>query len=179
MITRGECKDCNKERYIVNKKYYLCDDCNYKRMHSGLSKQEVAQSKAPKERKIKKYYIKPKKKEIKIKSALSELKTYKELEAIHNDEYFCKGCGISYPGLDKSHILSVGQRKDMELIGDNIQLMCRKCHMDWESWNIERMIKLHCFKENLEFIRQYDQETYNKLCTKLEEYQNNYFLKDI
>jgi len=177
MITRDVCKGCDKERFIVNKKYCLCDDCNYKRTHKGQSKHEVAQGKAPKEREVKKYYIKPKKSEIKVKSALSELKTQIELEAVQNDEYFCNGCGVSYPGLDKSHILSVGQRKDLELFKENIQLMCRTCHMKWESWNIQQMITLHCFERNLEFIKEWDIETYNKLTTKLAEHKNNYFLK--
>ncbi len=32
---------CGKLSLIVNKKYYLCDECNFKRLHNGKSKQEV------------------------------------------------------------------------------------------------------------------------------------------
>lgn len=42
-LTVGICKgeDCGKEALIVNKKYYLCEDCNFKRTHKGKSKQDV------------------------------------------------------------------------------------------------------------------------------------------
>lgn len=33
--------DCGKLLPIVNKKYYLCEDCNFKRTHDGKSKQQV------------------------------------------------------------------------------------------------------------------------------------------
>lgn len=38
-ICRGE--GCGKLAFIVNKKYCLCDECNYKRLHGGRSKQDV------------------------------------------------------------------------------------------------------------------------------------------
>lgn len=107
-------------------------------------------------------------KESSIKKKLSLLKREIELEAVQNNEYYCKGCGKSYPGLDKSHILSVGQYKHLELVKENIQLMCRKDHKIWESGNIELMIKLNCFNDNLLFIKQHDLIAYNKLLTKLE-----------
>lgn len=39
METIEKCKCGSK--YIVNKKYGLCDDCNYARLHNGRSKREV------------------------------------------------------------------------------------------------------------------------------------------
>lgn len=106
-----------------------------------------------------------------IKKQLSTLKKEIELEAIQENRYFCCGCGTSYPGLDKSHILSVGQFKKYELLKPNIQLMCRNCHVLWESGEIQEKIRLHCFVENMLFIVKYEPVVYNKLITKIEEYQ--------
>jgi hypothetical protein len=38
-ICQGE--GCSKLTYIVNKKYCLCDECNYKRLHNGKPKDQV------------------------------------------------------------------------------------------------------------------------------------------
>lgn len=116
-------------------------------------------------------------KERNIKKNLSDLKREIELEAIQNGTYYCQGCGCSYPGLDKSHILSIGQYKHMELVKENIQLLCRKDHMIWESGDIEQMINLNCFESNLAFIKIWDLDAYQRLLTKKEEYENNYFKK--
>ncbi len=111
------------------------------------------------------------KKEARVKSALSVLKTSIELEAVQINEYYCRGCGHSHPGLDKSHILSVGRYKALELVKENIQLMCRECHKIWESGTIEEQMRLHCFADNLVFIFFYDEESFNKFLTRIEEYQ--------
>lgn len=38
------CKEC-PSKYVVNKKYELCDNCNFRRLHNGMSKQEVEREK--------------------------------------------------------------------------------------------------------------------------------------
>lgn len=171
------CSKCHKDKPIVNKKYNLCDDCNYERLHRGQSKGEVYSARAA--LRLKKVYqlkrsTKPIRQQTKgeqiIKGKLSTVKTNIELEAVQNDLYYCKGCGYSHPGLDKSHILSVKQRKDLELEKENIDLLCRECHMDWESWDILRMGNLNCFERYVEYISRMDNETYNKITTKIEEY---------
>ena len=115
-------------------------------------------------------------KESGIKSQLSIVKRNIELEAVQNNEYYCKGCGCSHIGLDKSHILSVGQFKHLELVKENIQLLCRDCHKIWESSPIEQQLKLHCFIDNIIFIYFYDKTTYNKFITRIKEYKT--FLLD-
>jgi DNA-directed RNA polymerase subunit RPC12/RpoP len=40
-LIRDICSVCGALLPIVNKKYYVCDECNFKRLHNGKSKEEV------------------------------------------------------------------------------------------------------------------------------------------
>lgn len=162
------CVQCNKKP-IVNKKYKICDDCNYFRLH-GKTKFEVAVEKES--RKVKKsYYIKRTTvKNLENKKELSKVKVEFEEHKVLNNEYYCEGCGNAPGGLDKSHILSIKQREDLQLDKKNLNLFCRDCHLDWESNDIERMVNLNCFESNLKYIKENDIIRYNKLITKIEEY---------
>lgn len=135
----------------------------------------IRQSKAPVTKKVVKRVKPQTTEEAIIKAALSKLKKEIELEAVQNNEYYCAGCGKSYVGLDKSHILAVGYIKDLELCKENIQLMCRLCHAIWESMDIALMVKLNCFDSNLAFIKEHDTLMYNKLQRKSDEYRHRYF----
>lgn len=175
------CSKCNQDKPIVNKKHNLCDDCNFMRLHNGQTKAEVyserAKDKEPKVYRFKNTSsLKKKPKAIKQQTAkeksrkeqLSQLKAEIEERAISNNEYYCWGCGKSGIPLDKSHILSVKQRKDLELDKDNINLFCRESHMDWESWDIVRMIKLLTFEKDLHYIQKKDKQTFNKILEAIE-----------
>lgn len=192
------CNGCNKAKPIANKKYNLCSDCNSIRL-TGSSLQERQQQSALKYQqkalqrfrsrvteetdtvitrtleKKRKPVRQQTKKESGIKSQLSLVKKEIELEAVQNNEYYCQGCGSSHVGLDKSHILSVGQFKHLELVKANIQLLCRSCHMVHESGTIEQQINLHCFISNIIFIYFYDTTQYNKFITRLEEHKTFLF----
>ena len=165
------CNECGKDYPIVNKKYGLCNECNFKRTHKGHSRSEVYAQRASLKPAKKPYIIKQvTKRQGIINDALSEVKRSVELEAIHSDMYYCWGCGHSHPGLDKSHILSVKQRSDLQLDPENINLFCRDCHNAWESWSPSRMIMLLSFEKDMRYIREKDQETFNKILTKMQEY---------
>lgn len=151
------------------------------RLHGGQSKAEVYSERA-KDKEPKVYTFKSKStptssskpikqqttKEKNRKNALSQVKSEIEIEAMQDNRYFCWGCGHAKGGLDKSHILSVKQRKDLELDKDNINLFCRDCHVDWESGDIVRMIKLLTFTKDLEYIKSKDKGTYNKILDAIE-----------
>lgn len=184
-LQEGICSNCNKHRAIVNRGKTLCDNCNYQRLHSGKTKEDIAKEKIKiKESKMREISLKShdsinhssfQNKRVKIKAItakqsnlnkqLSQIKNEIALEAIQNDEYFCKGCGSSSE-IDKSHILSIGQRKDLELVKENIQLLCRRCHIKWESGNYEKMSSLWCFDDNMEYIASIDLEKYHKIVNK-------------
>jgi 5-methylcytosine-specific restriction endonuclease McrA len=170
----------HSNRIASNKKYQLCAECMYIKKH-GESRHkaymERAKAKSPKIYVLKRQPIKPKKnyklkqatfKQQTINQALSELKKEIELEALQSNEYFCKGCGCSNGGLDKSHILSIGQYKQFELVKRNIQLLCRECHMKWESGNIAIMSQLNCFQDNLDIVKSLNEQAYESLSYRYE-----------
>lgn len=172
------CNKCNKNYPIVNKKYGLCNGCNFKRTHEGQSQQEVYSERAKERTQTlyapshKKYRIKQQTtKDAGIKRVLSIVKSEIENDALQNDEYYCQGCGRADGALDKSHLLSVGKFKHLELVKENMQLMCRKCHNKWETGVIATMIELLCFVENMKIIRTLDHSAFLHLSNKLQEYE--------
>lgn len=167
------CSNCDLPKPIVNKKYNLCDDCNYMRLHDGKSKADIMREKASSKVATAKHYVfKTKKplsssqktsKQIVIDKALQALKDSITLDEKQNGTYYCKGCGRSEKHLDRSHILSVKHRKDLELVRENINLLCRTCHIDYESGDILKMLNLHCFEKDFAYIKANDCGRYNKL----------------
>lgn len=174
------CSKCNLPKPIVNKKYNLCDDCNYMRLHDGKSKAEVLREKAStKIITAKHYQFKNKKplsssqktaKQIVIDKALQALKNSIRIDEKQNGTYYCKGCGRSEKHLDRSHILSVKHRKDLELVRENINLLCRTCHSAWESNLIHKMAALYCFEKDLLFIKTNDVGRYNKIILMINDF---------
>lgn len=187
-------KNCSKEQ-IVNVKYNLCENCNsiritgkslFERRSESAKKFQGKQiSNVTKEKKDRGLFVRSivtpvsvkvftpikqqTKKEAGIKSKLSILKNEIRLDAVQNNEYFCKGCGCA-GALDCSHILSVGKFKHLELVKENIQLLCRVCHLRWESNCIDMQMALNCFENNLIFIATQDQEAYQKFKTRIDSY---------
>lgn len=177
---KERCNECKKESYIVNRKRMLCDDCNHFRLH-GETKQETLykqnqkyqfkqQQKPLKSKPQKQNTIKNlSKKETLQKQHLSHLKQDIRKEAIDSDNYYCWGCGVGGQDLDCSHILSVGQRKDLELEKENINLFCRTCHEKWESWDIKKMLSLNTFVKDIEYVKEKDLQRFYKIESKLKE----------
>lgn len=184
-----KCKGCERQSYIVNRKRMLCDECNHVRLH-GESKQQTQAKQTQKYQEkyqakqlnkpivTKVYEFKPKKnyvirqstkKEEIQKSLLSLVKKRVRKEAIDSDTYYCWGCGDGSQNLDCSHILSVKQRKDLELEQENINLFCRDCHNIWEHESIVKKKKLLTFDKDLEYIRNNDERVYQSLMFKISE----------
>lgn len=171
------CSGCGLDKPIQNKKHNLCPDCVFRKNHGGKSKQEVYSERAsqqPKKIYTFKRSSKPikqqKESEAEIKRQLSALKRDIEIEALQNDMYYCWGCGDTSNVLDKSHILSVKHRKDLELDRANINLYCRRCHIAWESWSIAQMVQLLTFEKDIEYIQVKDPIIYKKILILLEDY---------
>ena len=110
------------------------------------------------------------KKSILESKQLSELKNLITDENLKNGTYYCRGCGSQQEGLDRSHIIGIAQRPDLKLLKENIDLLCRYCHIKWESGNIIKQLQLNCFSDYLEFLKKHDNIKYQNLLNKLEEH---------
>lgn len=118
------CLDCGKVRFIANRTKQLCEECNYKRLHNGKSKVEVA---------IEKSKLKP----IKPRKATGEKELFMEIWA--ERPHRCVKCGVTLPEPMKavyfSHKKSKGAFPELRLEKDNIELCCPECHYKYEFGN--------------------------------------------
>lgn len=178
------CSKCLKSKPIENRSKWLCSDCNFERLHNGVSRAQVykertserVEAKVPRTIRAKFKPIKQQtSNEAETKKKLHELKVSIEQKAIDNGAYYCWGCGVGGNSFDKSHILSVKQRKDLELDENNINLFCRDCHNAWESGDLEKMIVLNSFESDLLYIQKHDSKRYNKILLLIEEYSEKMF----
>lgn len=170
------CSKCENQRYLVNRTLKLCNNCNCHRLH-GVSLIDYARQKKSKqiERQREKAKSQPPKQRIAYFSKkgrvthdrLSAVKSEIRKEAYQSDTYYCQGCGTAGEGLDCSHIISVAQRSDLQFDRENINLFCRSCHILWESGDIVKMLFLHSFKKDMEYIIKNDSVRSQKLLDKL------------
>ena len=181
--TLDNCKKCGEEKPIVNKKYYLCNDCNHIRLH-GESYEEKQKKKEFKNRHklTTADKLKPKKNKKPLKQRTDKQKEYEEKLRksyeefdqimIDNDSWYCRGCGKA-ENLSHSHIIrqSWCKNNNLEYLcfdHRNITLHClSSCHQKWESGVIEWMVQLNDFWYNLEFIRTISEQEYQKIYQKL------------
>lgn len=153
------CKSCNKNHRIVNKKYNLCSDCNDIRLHGATKKSIYLENSRKKKSKIdivKKKYI----------------EVLKVIDI--NREKICAGCGLKNVILSHSHIISQKDCKNYgleHLIYDsnNIAFHCigmyndNDCHKRWE--NPTKRKELLDYDKNMEYIKSQSIVLYNKyLC---------------
>lgn len=98
------------------------------------------------------------------------IKTCKEID--QEREPVCEGCGRGDRALSHSHILSKYSRRDLIADKRNIRLHCfyvsGNCHDKWEKGRPEEIIEMLDFQENLEYIREVDQEEYDKIVANFE-----------
>lgn len=144
-LNSNVCKELGCGKTVVNKTLRLCNFHNKNRLNQQKRKKTN--------------------KEFEIKSKLSEIK-----KNVKKDKIICEGC-LKNKQLQYSHILSVAQRKDLELEINNKNLLCQSCHLDWESWNPEKQFTLACIDYNLNYIRKNDEQTFWKIYFKCIDHQ--------
>jgi hypothetical protein len=157
------CKCGNK--FIVNKKYCLCSECNYLRLHNGKTQAEIYSERSiERKSKISQVIVTdiPKKKKKGKKSILNEYKLEKTREVIRKDEEFyelifnthpnnCAECGIWLPNQFRddegriiarhqySHILGKGAFPEFRHHPKNCNRLCLIHHHIWEFGEKEKM----------------------------------------
>src|SRR5689334_10424914 len=96
-------------------------------------------------------------------------KSYGEIDL--DRDRVCEGCGLNLP-LSHSHLLSQQDRPDLVADKRNIRLHCfgnyKSCHDTWERGKPVELVRMLDFKENLEYIKQVDQDRYNAIVAKFE-----------
>lgn len=117
------CKECGKLTYINNSKR-ICPDCIFKKNHKGMSQAEVYQQRS-RER------LKLKGKKIRV---TGELDMFKEIW--EERPHYCIECGI-FLGNELnvsyfSHRKSKGSSPELRLNKDNIDLLCKEHHHQWD-----------------------------------------------
>lgn len=143
-ICKGNCS--SKEKIITNKHFFLCDNCNRKRLKKNKwkSKEDI------------------------IKEEVARV--YKIIDANFDK---CSGCGRK-GALSHSHLIPKSLRKDLEANINNITLHClvrtdgsEGCHSRWESNNPRKMFTLMDLEDNFLKIKELDLQYYQKLIHKL------------
>lgn len=191
----GNIKFCinHSTRRVVNMKYCLCNECNFKRTHAGKSQFEVAKQKSLINNQKKKdnvsnvfsqRQIKPKKLyRFKISKKQQEIKKllYIAYSEIDNERQpICTGCNKYQGGdirLSHSHIISQADCKAIgkpELIYDkrDITFHCLDfgnnvgCHRKWESKDPKIMSTLLDYETNMAFINNVSKALFNKIVNK-------------
>lgn len=165
---KNKCCKCGSP-HVVNKKFILCSDCNYFRMH-GKSRYEVSREKKKKrDDKPKKIY------RFKTKVNYEKINAYKEFDKKKQDEdeVYCTGCGTT-SCLSHSHLVPISFNKDLEADINNLTYHClameglEGCHNKWESRDIELMLQLNDFEVNLEKVRELDYKYYLTIKERLD-----------
>lgn len=179
------CNDCGLPKFIANKHYGLCEQCNYKRLHGGKTKDEVYQLRA--QGKPKPVIInKPKDdiEQLKHKYSIKKISNKKAVrdKAMHatyhkidiTREPICEGCGRGDRPLSHSHILSQANRPDLAAEELNIRLHCfgsyNYCHEKWERGVPDEVVRMNDFKDNLKYIQSVDKQAYNAIIANCQFY---------
>lgn len=145
LLEEIRCKECGSP-YIVNKKYQLCDECNFKRLHDGRSKREVYSQRQ------KRVLVKPIKPVSKKRTLVCKVddKIYEEIW--REKEHICENCGKELGEEKKSlyfsHILSKGAYPEFRHRKENFNLLCFECHRKWEDGTEESRSKMKVYLYN-------------------------------
>lgn len=158
-MIKGEKSSCKcGSRFIVNKTYNLCDNCNYKRLH-GETRFEAAKRKAwENNRSIIKSTQKTKRERREVLRKDRVLFLY----IFNIKPHECEECGIPLSDIFEdadgnivamyrfSHILGKGAFPEFRHNRLNMNILCLECHQVWEFGDKKKM---KIYKDNMEIIQ--------------------------
>lgn len=124
ILKRGKCSVCGREALIENRTRMLCANCNYKRLHDGMSRYEVLRKGGTgRGRQVNRGFHSTGERELFLKIWNQRL-------------HICNKCGKLLGDEPKpvffSHIKSKGAHPELRLDPDNIELLCEDCHHRYE-----------------------------------------------
>lgn len=188
------CSECGKEP-IVNRKYKLGNECNFKRLHGGHSRQEVYTERAAIKSKNKPTTVpqRPGVQELKKKYSINQVSKTKRITCHDGEvvsraelhikysnvcklidqtrEQICQGCGKNLP-LSHAHIISRAHRPDLVCDPNNIQLHCfgsyHSCHETWERGVPNQIVNMVDFERNMMYVEKVAPDLYQKAMARIE-----------
>ena len=126
------CERCKNPRFIVNRKFFLCDICNQIRLHNKSRSQRHFEKSKHKEIKRKIIKMKPRR-------VTGEASLFKEIWT--EREHICHNCKIPLGDEMKTfffmHKKSKGSHGELRLVKTNIELGCYDCHTAYDRISIE------------------------------------------
>lgn len=172
------CKKCERPKYIVNKHFGLCQECNNERLHgSKFGKAYKVTSNKPTLLKSYPKLTSRKRKPKQRKSLFSPIKTdvrnridMYELDNIFYKKCFdsfnhrCEECNTELPDIFEnedgfvinrwrySHIIPKSTAPELRHDINNINDLCLACHMEWENGDKKKM---NIYKGNCDRLPQY------------------------
>jgi len=117
------------------------------------SREKQEQNPKPKKQ-IKKFSEKGRKQDTEVRVTKNRLR---EVAADGQSFVSCGGCGGFFKNLDCSHKISLSKSAQLASAPENIRLLCRQCHLRWESLNANERIELKCFVQDMRFLFDFDQ----------------------
>lgn len=157
----GRCNncDCGKDRLIVNRTHWLCDEKNQVRLNA--QKTETRPLKAKRFVKKTMKTLKP----LSSKRSSIEVRYQRVQKEILNErDNRCDECGTTQR-LSFSHLISRSRRPDLIDCKENIVLHCmtygddKGCHERWEAG--DKTMKT--WGKNLEIVKKLDEKEYKRI----------------
>jgi 5-methylcytosine-specific restriction endonuclease McrA len=90
------------------------------------------------------------------------------LKILAKREYICTGCGAT-DALTPSHLVPRSRKRSLVAVARNVTWHCLTCHPIWES---PKRMELNDYTENMVIVKELDEEYYNLLIVKQDEYYN-------
>jgi 5-methylcytosine-specific restriction endonuclease McrA len=150
-----------------------CPNCDHVERH-GVSIFQAQKAKRLEQQRAKPkntYNIPARSKKGKIKAAeITRVKKLLKSESSDGTFSQCGGCLQYHRRLDASHKIPISQSIARAAEPENIRLLCRSCHEVWEHWKMPALVNLHCFDEDMEYLRANDWERFSKMHLMILEY---------
>lgn len=123
-LEKGICSVCGRETLIENRTRMLCANCNYRRLHKGMSRYEVLRKMAnDRKERVNRRFRNTGERELFLRIWNQRL-------------HICNRCGKWLGDEPKpvffSHIKSKGAHPELRLDPNNIELLCEDCHHRYE-----------------------------------------------